>query len=270
VQNNATNIGLAHGMVFQPIVHKRTAEAVVERFRSLILDGVLRPGDRLPAERQLAQDLDVSRPILRDALSQLEAEGLIVARHGEGTFIADLIGDVFSAPIAKLLRASPLGMADYLEFRRLVEADMAAMAADRATQSDRDMLQALGKAMCDAHANGDAKREAKLDVELHTLIVESAHNLVFLHVLRACYTLLADDVFDNRQRLYEQPGERKTLLDQHLALIEAVISGEAQSARRAAQAHIDHVSQASQHLSAADAREETSKLRRTIRLANAG
>jgi GntR family transcriptional repressor for pyruvate dehydrogenase complex len=108
-------------MVFQPIIQKRTAESVVERFRLLILDGVLRPGDRLPAERQLALDLDVSRPILRDALAQLEADGLIVARHGEGTFIADLIGDVFSAPSPELLRASPQGMADYLEFRRLLE-----------------------------------------------------------------------------------------------------------------------------------------------------
>ncbi len=256
-------------MVFQPIVQKRTAESVVERFRLLILDGVLRPGDRLPAERQLALDLDVSRPILRDALAQLEADGLIVARHGEGTFIADLIGDVFSAPIAKLLRASPQGMADYLEFRRLLESDMAAMAAERATQSDRDMLKALGEAMQHAHENGDAEREAQLDVELHTLVVESAHNLVFLHVLRACYRLLADDVFDNRKRLYGQPGERKTLLDQHLALIKAIIAGDAEAARRASQTHIDHVSLASQHLTAADAREETSKLRRTIRLANA-
>jgi GntR family transcriptional repressor for pyruvate dehydrogenase complex len=161
-------------------------------------------------------------------------------------------------------------MADYLEFRRLLESDMAAMAAERATQSDRDMLKALGEAMQHAHENGDAEREAQLDVELHTLVVESAHNLVFLHVLRACYRLLADDVFDNRKRLYGQPGERKTLLDQHLALIKAIIAGDVEAARRASQAHIDHVSLASQHLTAADAREETSKLRRTIRLANAG
>jgi GntR family transcriptional repressor for pyruvate dehydrogenase complex len=129
-------------------------------------------------------------------------------------------------------------------------------------------LQALGEAMRAAHAEGDARREAALDVELHTLIVEAAHNLVFLHVLRACYRLLAGDVFDNRKRLYEQPGARRTLLDQHLALIEAITGGDPDAARRAAQAHIDHVSAASRHLNAADAREETSRLRRTIRLAN--
>ncbi len=255
-------------MVFQPIVQVRTAEAVVERFRALILDGVLRPGDRLPAERQLAVDLDVSRPILRDALSLLEQDGLIATRHGEGTFVADLIGDVFSPPIAILLRTSRRGMADYMEFRRLIEADMAAMAATRATATDRAMLKAIGDEMRKAQEDGDAEREAQLDVELHTLIVEAAHNLVFLHVLRACYSLLADDVFDNRKRLYEQPGERRTLLDQHLALIDAIIACDSDAARSAAQVHIDHVSIASEDLSAADAREQTAQLRRSIRVAN--
>ncbi len=256
-------------MVFHPIDHTRTAQAVVERFQSLILEGALRPGDRLPAERQMAQDLDVSRPILRDALSTLEGKGLIVARHGEGTFVADLMGEVFSQPIAQLMRASHSGMTDYMEFRRLLEGDMAALAAQRATQSDRDMLQALGTAMRQAHERGDADEEAELDVELHTLIVEAAHNVAFLHVLRACYRLLADDVFSNRQRLYAQPGERALLLEQHLNLIEAILAGNAEQAKRVAHAHIDHVSRASANLNAAEAREASSKLRRTIRLANA-
>lgn len=257
-------------MVFQPIVHQRTAEAVVERFKHLILDGVLRPGDRLPAERTLAQELDVSRPVLRDALADLEAEGLVVARPGEGTFIADLIGPVFSDPVARLMRSSKRGMADFLEFRRLVEADMAALAAARATDADRDMLRSVARAMETAHAKGDAERETDLDVELHTLVVEAAHNVMFLHILRASYTLLADDVFTNRRRLYAQPGERRTLLDQHLALVEAICSGDSAAARRAAEAHIDHVSAASRDLDAAGRRETTSRLRRTIRLANTG
>lgn len=256
-------------MVFKPIVHVRTAEAVVDRFRGLILDGVLRPGDRLPAERQLALDLDVSRPILRDALAQLESDGLVVVRHGEGTFIADLIGHVFSDPVAKIMRASPRGMTDYLEFRRLLESDMAAMAAVRATRADRDMIARVAQSMHAAHENADPAVEAKLDVELHTLIVEAAHNMVFLHVMRACYALLADDVFSNRERLYTLPGERDLLLEQHQTLAAAIIAGDANAARKAAEDHIDHVSAASRHLTASDEREETSALRREIRLANA-
>lgn len=257
-------------MAFQPIAHVKTAQTVVERFRALILDGALRPGDRLPSERKLAQDLDVSRPILRDALSALESEGLITVRHGEGTFVAELTGEVFSQPIAALMRGSEIGMVDYMEFRRQLEATVAALAAQRATPSDRQLLRSQREAMEAAHVNGDAQREAELDVELHTLIVEAAHNVVFLHVMRACYDLLADDVFSNRRRMYDEPGERVKLLEQHLALIDAVLSGDPVQASHAAQVHIDYVSDASRHLSDTDAREASSKLRRTIRLANAG
>lgn len=258
-------------MVFEPIILQRTAQAVVERFKSLILDGVLRPGDRLPAERQLAVDLDVSRPILRDALAILEADGLVATRQGEGTFVADLIGQVFSDPVSRIMRASSKGLADYMEFRLLMEADMAGLAAQRATPADLDMLASLRQAMLDADAvDDDGRLEAQLDVELHTLVVEAAHNIVYLHVLRACYRLLADDVFSNRTRLYRLPGERGILLTQHLALIDAILAGDEKAARKAAQEHIEHVSAATRHLGDVEARETTSRLRRTIRLANTG
>ncbi|MBV6657552.1 MAG: FadR family transcriptional regulator [Devosiaceae bacterium] len=251
--------------MFKPIVQKKTADTVVERFQSLILDGVLRPGARLPAERQLATDLEVSRPILRDALVRLEADGLIDVRHGEGTYVADVIGSVFSAPVARMMRASKRGMADYMEFRRVVEADMAAMAASRATQTDLDALEALGVAMQAAHDAEDEARERALDIELHTTIVEAAHNLVFLHALRACYRLLEDDVFANRQRIYAQPGERRALLGQHLDLIEAIRSGKPDAARAAAERHIDYIQSASNRLSVDAAREETAALRQALR-----
>ncbi|MEP4422756.1 MAG: GntR family transcriptional regulator, partial [Nitratireductor sp.] len=71
--------------VYARIQHARTADEVVGRIEDLILEGVLRPGDRLPGERDLSSRLDVSRPILRDALKQLETRGLVVSRHGDGT-----------------------------------------------------------------------------------------------------------------------------------------------------------------------------------------
>ena len=252
-------------MVFKPIVHKRTADAVIYRFRALILDGVLRPGERLPAERQLAADLDVSRPILRDALMRLEADGLIVARQGEGTYVADQMGHVFSDPVARIVRSSARGAADYMEFRRMIEGDMAALAATRATRADLAMLADVGAAMQAAHDAGDAAAEARLDVELHTLIVEAAHNIVYLHVLRSCYRLLSDDVFSNRQRLYTLPGERRRLLDQHRAIIDALAARNAEAARRAAHAHLDHIQSTTEQLCASDAREETANLRRELR-----
>ena len=108
-------------MVFQKIQHNRTADAVVDQVEELILQGVLRPGDRLPSERDLAKKVDVSRPILRDALKTLEERGLLATRHGGGTFVADVIGTVFSDAVVELVRRHPPAIADYLEYRREIE-----------------------------------------------------------------------------------------------------------------------------------------------------
>ena len=89
--------------LFSGVSHSRTADEVVQQIELLILDGVLRDGDRLPGERELAQSLEVSRPILRDALKELENRGLLVSHHGGGTFVADIIGQVFSQPITDLI-----------------------------------------------------------------------------------------------------------------------------------------------------------------------
>ncbi len=77
--------------LFSRVEHNRTADGVVHQIETLILDGVLRDGDRLPGERDLAQRLDVSRPILREALKELETRGLLASTHGGGTFVADSV-----------------------------------------------------------------------------------------------------------------------------------------------------------------------------------
>ncbi len=94
-------------MVFRPVAHNRTADAIVAQIEALILDGVLRPGDRLPPERDLCRMLDVSRPILREALDDLSRRVLVESRHGGGTYVADVIGEVFRQPVVDLVRAHP-------------------------------------------------------------------------------------------------------------------------------------------------------------------
>lgn len=228
-------------MPFRKISHSRTADAVVEQIERLILQGILRPGARLPAERELAKKVDVSRPILRDALKTLEERGLLTSQHGEGTFVADVIGTVFSDPVVNLIRRHPPAVSDYLEFRKEIEAMTAALAAQRATDADKKILSRLFHAMEAAHAHENFAEEAELDVEFHHAIGEAAHNIVLLHTLRACYQLLADGVFYNREHLYGYPGSRDQLLEQHRAIHEAVLDGNPDAAREAARSHISYV-----------------------------
>jgi GntR family transcriptional repressor for pyruvate dehydrogenase complex len=184
--------------VFTRIDHSRTADEVVLQVESLILEGVLRVGDRLPGERDLAAQLEVSRPILRNALRALEERGLLTTRHGGGTYVADIVGQVFTPQMVELIAAHPKATADYLEYRRDIEGMAADYAARRATAEDRALLDSVMERMEAANAGDDFDAEARIDVEFHNAIGECAHNIILLHTLRSCYRLLADGVFFSR------------------------------------------------------------------------
>lgn len=230
--------------IFSRIEHSRTADEVVLQIESLILEGVLRAGDRLPGERELAKQFDVSRPILRDALKTLEARGLMVTRHGGGTHVADVIGQVFSKPVMELIVSHRKAVADYLEYRREIEGLAAEFAARRATAEDRSLLDRIMARMEAAHKRADFREEAEIDVEFHHAVGECAHNIILLHTLRSCYRLLSDGVFQNRLVVFTMPGAREALLEQHQAIHRAVAGGDPAGARKAAMDHISYLERA--------------------------
>lgn len=227
--------------IFSRIEHSRTADEVVQQIEGLILEGVLRVSDRLPGERELARQFDVSRPILREALKALEERGLIVARQGGGTYVADMIGQVFTPPMRDLIGSHPKACADYLEYRREIEGIAAEYAARRATADDRALLDRIMARMTEAHERGDFAEEAQADVEFHHAVGECAHNIILLHTLRSCYRLLSDGVFQNRMLVFNLPGAREELLTQHRAIHAAVAGGKPAAARKAAMDHITYV-----------------------------
>src|SRR5690606_31502231 len=106
-------------------------------------------------------ELNVSRPILRDALKSLEGRALVTARPGDGTYVAEILGSVFKEPMVELVRRHPRAMADYLEFRREVEGLASAFAAERATGADIAILDRLLDEMQAAHAAAEPAREAQ-------------------------------------------------------------------------------------------------------------
>ena len=230
--------------LFSRVEHNRTADGVVYQIETLVLDGVLRDGDRLPGERDLAQRLDVSRPILREALKELEARGLLVSTHGGGTFVADIVGQIFSRPLAELIARHERATQDYLDYRREMEGLTAELAARRATATDRAILTGIVERMRAAHESGSFEEELATDIELHNAIGEAAHNIMLMHTLRACYRLLTQGIFYHRQMVFNTPGARDRLLSQHVAIHDAILAGDPVDARRAAEAHIDYIVEA--------------------------
>jgi GntR family transcriptional repressor for pyruvate dehydrogenase complex len=214
----------------------RLADAIAGHIERMILEGVLRPGERLASERDLAEKLDVSRPSLREALSQLEKRGLLVSTRG-GTMVAQFLAPL-SMPLAELFRDKPRVTADYFEYRCFVESQATKLAALRATDLDRETIRTIVKRMQAAHSLEDPFKEAEADVDLHLAVYEASHNVVMLHVMRVFAELLREGIFYNRDQLFRRHGTRPILLEQHLAIADAVLSADVDRAARVADEHI--------------------------------
>lgn len=251
---------------FTRIDHARTADEVCLQIETLVLEGVLRVGDKLPGERELARRFDVSRPVLREAIKSLERRGLLVTRHGGGTCVADVIGDVFSDTMLELIAKHPKATHDYLEYRREVEGVAAAYAASRATAHDRELLTEMMTRMEAAHQEESFQEEANIDVEFHQLVSECAHNIILMHTLRSVYRLLSDGVFFSRALVYGHPGAREALLAQHRAIYDGIMAGDPAAARRAAEAHMEFVEANRREAERALSWDAVSRLRHAQRL----
>ena len=248
----------------EPIRPAKLADSIAERLEKLILEGALRPGERLLPERDLALKLDVSRPSLREALEKLESRGMVYSGRGGATFVASLLGEGFTAQLVQALQNSPETTFDYLEFRLIVEGPAAYLAALRGTDIDRDAIRHCFERMEQSHRVDDPTDEADADADFHQAIYEASHNVMMLHIMRSLSDLLRKDVFYNRAKLYLRKGVRELLLEQHRAICQAVLNSDPQGARAAAEAHINFTRDALQEIARADARLEVS-LRRIAR-----
>ncbi|MBS9478819.1 FCD domain-containing protein [Ancylobacter radicis] len=232
----------------------KLAEIIAGHIERLILEGVLRPGEKLASERDLAERLDVSRPSLRDALQLLEQRGLL-ATSRDGTRVTQFLA-ALTDPLAGLLQSNDGVTADYFEFRAAVERAAAGLAAIRATEPERQAIADALDEMVAAHEAQDADREAEADIVLHRLIYAASHNLVILHVMRAFLDMLRRDIFFNRTSLFAHADFRDTLLAQHRAIGEAILTGDPAAAQEASEAHMTFTGQSVETFRRDEARED--------------
>ncbi len=231
-------------MPFRKITPEKLPQAVVRQIELLILRGILRQGERLPAERDLAERLGVSRPSLREAIAELTDRGLLTTRAGAGVYVADVLGSAFSEALVELFRRHDEAVMDYLEFRTDLETLAAERAARLASDTDLAVIDTVFRKMQDAHAARRPGEEARLDAEFHMSIIEASHNVVMLHMMRSMFQLLRQGVFYNRQVIFRQKTTRQTLLEQHRAINEALQARAPEAARRAVKAHLGFVKEA--------------------------
>lgn len=232
----------------------RKATQVAEYLEQLIARGHWPLGSRLPAERQLAEQLAVSRPSVREALQQLISKGMLESRVGGGTYVLSIKPVGFSDPLLTLFRENPEYRFDVLEIRHALEGNAAWYAALRSTDEDKARIHTCFEHMLALHGDPDPMQEAKADAAFHLAIVEASHNLVLLYVMRSLFDLLQNSISHNLDKLYTQPRVFEPLSQQHRELMEAVLAGEPERARQAAENHLSFVEDSLKTIDADEAR----------------
>jgi GntR family transcriptional regulator, transcriptional repressor for pyruvate dehydrogenase complex len=248
-------------MPFQKIEAEKLSQSVVQQIELLILRGILQPGERLPSERELSDRLGVSRPSLREAVSDLQQRGLLTSRPNAGIFVADVLGSAFSPALIGLFSSHEEAVIDYVAFRRDMEALSAERAARLGTETDLKVIAAVFAKMEAAHQKRDPSDEAELDASFHMAIIEASHNVVMLHMMRSMYDLLRSGVFYNRQVMFKNRLTRDHLLDQHRAINDAIQARDPAAARAAIEAHMDFIQTAMAEQAKAGRNEAIAKLR---------
>lgn len=235
----------------------RIAEQLTHDLQQMITSGHFTLGERLPAERALAEQFGVSRPSLREAIQTLISRGLLLSKPGGGTFVQSDTPHATapcSSPLIELFRENSEYRFDVLEIRHALEGNAAWYAALRATDEDKLNIRARYDDMIARHGSPDPMDEARADADFHLAIVEASHNLVLLHIMQNLFELLQNGISHNLGKLYTIPRVFDPLKQQHHELMEAVLASNPERARKAAQEHLAFVEDSLKSIDADEAR----------------
>jgi GntR family transcriptional repressor for pyruvate dehydrogenase complex len=224
-------------IVLEPIRPKKISEEIVSQVKQLISKGELKPGDRIPSERDLATMLGVSRPSVREAIMVLEAMGFVESRQGGGTYVKALTEASIMNPLAKLVeKRDPELLRSLAEVRMGLESWSAYLAAQRATDSDIAEMRRLYKVMEKQAAKGGWSPD--VDAEFHYAITSASHNSLQMHVLDSIHSLFHATIQVALMEFYQQEGHVQLLLTHHHDIMEAIAAHDPELARKKMMEHL--------------------------------
>ncbi|PLX90825.1 MAG: FadR family transcriptional regulator [Desulfuromonas sp.] len=225
---------------FQPIRPKKISEEIVEQIKAMIAKGQLKPGDRLPSERDLATMLGVSRPSVREAIMVLEAMGFLDSRQGGGTFVRALTEASITNPLAKLVeQRDPQVLRSLAEVRMGLESWSAFLAAQRASEEDIEEIRRLYQVMEQQADKGGWSSE--VDADFHYAITAASHNSLQMHVLDSVHSLFHATIQVALVEFYRQKGHIRLLLEHHRAIMDAIAARQPEVARQKMMEHLQMV-----------------------------
>ena len=244
----------------QPVKQAKLSDVIMSQLEAMILEGSLIAGQKLPPERELAIQFDVSRPSLREAIQKLEAKGLVTRKQGGGTFVSEQMLKGFSDPLFDLMAQSNESQFDLLEFRHGIEGMSAYYAAMRGTPADFDEIKSKHEAIGNAQLENDYCDEAKAVYEFYLAICSASHNGVILHLARSMSSIVIDNIEQNLTILAQRPDVFAKIAEYRTRLLDAIVSGQPQKAWGASHRHLAFIEEVLLNLT-----EEQSRMQRSMR-----
>lgn len=214
------------------------SDSVVEHIKSLVQSGRLKPGDKLPPEREFARQLGVSRTALREAFKSLGLMGILEVRQGEGTFVSRIAPPSYMRAIGPMLLLGQTDILELVEARKIIETRSAALCALRASEEELAGIEELVHLM--RTKLGEVEPFNQLDLDFHLRIAQGAHNSVLTTILGTVRDLLMEQV-RSVQRL---PGAITRAFRFHQELAQALRARNSERAERVMAEHLDDVEKA--------------------------
>jgi GntR family transcriptional regulator, transcriptional repressor for pyruvate dehydrogenase complex len=235
----ASNDDASRGGMFQPIRVERVSERVANQLKRVIADGIFKVGDRLPSERDLAEQMGVSRPSVREAIQQLEVLGMVETLHGGGSIVKNITEQQLRSPMEILLGDDRQRVLELTEVRSFMEAWAAREAATKRTPAEVERMRRYLREMEQDFEKGQIRFE--VDFKFHTEIAAATHNTVFLHLIDSVYQLINYSIRIHREQIFVARTDQETILVHHQKVFRAIEAGDPQAAESAMKEHLTYV-----------------------------
>lgn len=223
-------------MEFREITPIRLYESVIEQIMDLVKRSELKPGDKLPPERELAEKLSISRGSLREAFRVLESKGLIKSKPGGGRYIREIRKNGHNSTENIILSLEKSSILELLEAREMFEVKIAKIAAQRATPEDIKLIEMVLNKMNQKEEHKDEKK-TESDTEFHLAIASTSHNFVFVNIIKLHLDLLKE----TRRKTWQMPGRREKQYQEHQAILQAIKEHNSKKAGEAMLTHLKNV-----------------------------
>jgi Transcriptional regulators len=222
--------------VFKPVKNVKVYEQLVEQIQGMIIDGTLKKGDRLPTERDLAAQLNISRTSVREALRALEVIGLVESRQGDGNFIRQNFEGSLFQPLSTMFMLEESKPKDILDLRRIIEVETAGLAAVNIDQNKLDYIKLLVDHMSNTN---DEDVNVNLDSEFHYTIARASGNFLFINILNVISNLMENFIKDARGMILSNKENSKELNKQHEDIYLALETHDLKAAQEAMRRHFE-------------------------------